>query len=180
MTTWGPSKKKTARSRAQQPAPSRSSGRAGGSYRSATDGSRSRGGVSSDTPPATPRGRQATTDELRRAVGGREHEFVGIGLIVAGIVIALALYFHLAGPLGRGIELLMGWIVGLGRFIIPVALIAAGVSLVRRGQSSSPVRLLVGWGLAWLALEGIAHVINGPDSFSDWDALYDSGGLAGA
>jgi len=190
MTTWGPSKKKSARSRSRAeptagPA-TRSSGRAGGAYRSGggvtRSGRRSAGGhaVSSDTPPANPRGRQATTDELCRAVGGREHELVGIALIVAGTVLALALYFRLAGPLGDGIELLTGWIVGLGRFIIPVALIAAGVSLVRRGQSSSPVRLLVGWGLAWLALEGFAHVINGPDSFSDWDTLYDSGGLLGA
>src|SRR5436190_172458 len=50
----------------------------------------------------------------------------------------------------------------------------------RRGHSSSPVRLLIGWGLAWLAVEGIAHVVNGPDSFSDLDALYDAGGLVGA
>jgi S-DNA-T family DNA segregation ATPase FtsK/SpoIIIE len=185
MTTWGPSKKKTARNRRAAPA-TRASGRAGGAYQSGGAGSGAqrspagRGAVSSDTPPATPRGRQATTDELRLAVGKREHELVGIALIVAGTVIALALYFHLAGPLGRGVELLLGWIVGVGRFIIPVALISAGVSLVRRGQSSSAVRLLVGWGLAWLALEGIAHVINGPRSFSDWDSLSDSGGILGA
>jgi DNA segregation ATPase FtsK/SpoIIIE, S-DNA-T family len=191
MTTWGPSKKKTARSRSSATPPaaptSGSSGRAGGAYRAGgrppASGRKTTGGraaVSSDTPPATPRGRQATNAELREAVGGREHELVGIALIVGGIVIALALYFHLAGPLGRAVELLVGWMVGLGRFVIPVALIAAGVSLVRRGQSSSPVRLAIGWGLAWLALEAFAHVINGPDEFSDWDNLYDSGGLVGA
>jgi DNA segregation ATPase FtsK/SpoIIIE, S-DNA-T family len=136
--------------------------------------------VSSDTSPETTRTRPATTDELRRAVGGREHEFLGVALILAGVVIGLALYVRLAGPLGSGIELLLGWALGLGRLIIPVALVAAGVALVRRGHSSSPVRLLIGWGLAWLALEGILHVINGPDSFSDFDALLDSGGLVGA
>ena len=99
-------------------------------------------------PPATPTGRQATTDELRRAVGGREHEFVGIALIVGGAVIGLALYFDLAGPLGRGLELLLGWVVGIGRLVIPVALVVAGVSLVRKGQSSNPTRLVIGWGLA--------------------------------
>ena len=42
----------------------------GGATSGGPRGSAGRGAVSSDTPPATPRGRQATTDELRRAVGG--------------------------------------------------------------------------------------------------------------
>ena len=75
---------------------------------------------------------------------------------------ALALYFDLAGPLGRGLELLFGWIVASARFAMPIALVVAGVSLVRKGQSSNPTRLVIGWGLVGLAAIAIAHVVNGP------------------
>jgi S-DNA-T family DNA segregation ATPase FtsK/SpoIIIE len=184
MTTWGPSKRKTAKSRGGQPPPrppaSRSAGRAGGTYRPGSSTSRGSGAVSSPTPPSTPRGRQATTEELRRAVGGREHELIGIALIVLGALIGLAIYFDLAGPLGHGVEVLLGWIVGVGRYAVPVGLIAAGVALVRTGRSSSPVRLALGWGLVGLAGLVVAYVVNGPDSFGDLDGLYDSGGIVGA
>ncbi len=178
MTTWGPSRKKTAKSRARETA-----------RRAPASAPRGKSNVASETPPRRAQGqqgqqgsraRQATTDELRRAVGGREHEFVGFGLILLGIVVGLAIYGDLAGPLGHGLELLLGWIVGIGRDFIPIALVAAGVSLVRSGQSSSPIRLAIGWGLAWLAFIAIAHVVNGPDSVDDFDGLVDSGGLLGA
>jgi S-DNA-T family DNA segregation ATPase FtsK/SpoIIIE len=172
MTTWGPSKKKTAKSRARE-----SAGRAQPAPQ------RSRSAVRNETPPKGQpgsRARQATTDELRRAVGGREFEFIGFGLILLGIVIALAIYGDLAGPLGHGLEVLLGWIVGIGRDFIPIALVAAGISLVRSGHSSSPIRLAIGWGLAWLAFIAIANVVNGPDSVGDVDGMVDSGGVLGA
>jgi S-DNA-T family DNA segregation ATPase FtsK/SpoIIIE len=151
MTTWGPSKRKTAKSQA----PAR------------------------PVRPARPT-RQPVTSEVRDAVDGREHEFIGIGLIVAGVLIGLAIYFNLAGPLGRAVETLLGWVVGLARYAIPIGLVAAGVALVSKGRSSSPVRLGIGWGMIGLAVVGIAHVVNGPDGVTDLDDLYTSGGLVGA
>ena len=62
---------------------------------------------------------QADRPSCAARVDGREHEFIGIGLIAAGVLLGLAIYFNLAGPLGRGIETLLGWIVGLGRFAVP-------------------------------------------------------------
>ena len=46
---------------------------------------------------------------------------------------------------------------------IPVGLVAAGVALVSKGRSSSPVRLGIGWGMIAMAVVGIAHIVNGPD-----------------
>ena len=111
---------------------------------------------------------------------GREHEFLGIGLIVVGALLALAIYFGLAGPLGRGIEELFGWFTGLARFAVPVALIVVGVALVRTGRSSSPWRLAIGWGLVAAAVLGFLHVINGPDGVSGLGELEDGGGVVGA
>jgi S-DNA-T family DNA segregation ATPase FtsK/SpoIIIE len=173
MNTWGPSKRHTAKRRQGATRRTPSGGRPG-------DDTAPRGAVSSATPPEGSRRREATTDELRRAVGGREHEFIGVGLIVLGVLVGLAIYANLAGLVGRGVELLLGWCVGLGRFAVPVALVAAGVSLVRKGQSSSPTRLVIGWGLVFLSAIAIAHVVSGPSRLGDIDELYRSGGFAGA
>ncbi|MGA1074622.1 MAG: DNA translocase FtsK [Ilumatobacteraceae bacterium] len=121
---------------------------------------KSKGAVRDATPPGTHR------SDLRQAVGGREHEFVGIGLVVMGIVLGLAVYFDLAGPLGRGIDTFAGWLVGLGRYVVPGVLVAAGVALVRQGTSSSPARLVVGWGALGLAALGMIHVGRSPESLN--------------
>ncbi len=124
--------------------------------------------------------RAQASAELRGAVQGREHEFLGIGLIVLGALLALALYLGLAGPLGRGISELFGWITGLARYFVPLALIVSGVALVRTGKSASPWRLAIGWGLVAVAVLGLLHVINGPDGVAGLNDVEDGGGFLGA
>ncbi|MEP7048221.1 MAG: DNA translocase FtsK [Ilumatobacteraceae bacterium] len=119
--------------------------------------------------------------ELRQAIEGREHEFAGIGFIAAGILLGLAMYVNLAGPLGRGVETVVGWLTGLGRFVVPVALIAIGAALVGKGQSMRRFRLAIGWGLLGLSLLGLLHVVRGPDKImADFDTLGKAGGWIGA
>ena len=79
------------------------------------------------------------------------------------------MYLNLAGPLGRGVETLFGWIVGLARYAVPLVLVATGVALIKKGQSSSPWRLAVGWALVGLAVVGIFQVANGPDDVGELD-----------
>jgi S-DNA-T family DNA segregation ATPase FtsK/SpoIIIE len=106
-------------------------------------------------------------------------------LIGVGLILGLATYFNLAGPLGRGIEAFVGWFVGLGRFVLPLVLISAGVALVKKGQSSSPTRLVIGWGLIGVAALGFLHIVRTPESlspFADVDGygLGEGGGWLGA
>jgi S-DNA-T family DNA segregation ATPase FtsK/SpoIIIE len=97
------------------------------------------------------------------------------------VLLGLAIYWNLAGPLGRGIEKLVGWITGIGRFVVPVMLIAVGIALVHKGRSSSPFRLILGWGLMALSALGFLHVIRGPDKISaGFDDLGRAGGWFGA
>ncbi|MDQ3352269.1 MAG: hypothetical protein M3501_09945, partial [Actinomycetota bacterium] len=51
--------------------------------------------------------------ELRGVVDGRKHDFIGFGLIALGALLGLAVYFGLAGVLGRGIEVAVGWFTGV-------------------------------------------------------------------
>ena len=118
---------------------------------------------------------------MREAVAGREHEFLGLGLIGLGVLLGLAIYVNLAGPLGRGVETLFGWLAGLGRYAVPVILVAVGVSLVRRGHTSSPVRLAVGWALVAGSALGLLHVVRGPDGLTtEVEPLEQAGGWLGA
>jgi len=118
---------------------------------------------------------------LRRSVEGREDEFIGIGLVAAGIVAALAIYLELAGPVGRGLKTLFGWMIGAGRWVLPLVLVAAGVTLVRSGRSMARRRATVGWSASALGLLGMMHLLNGPgEIFAAADALGDAGGFTGA
>src|SRR6476659_6567608 len=119
--------------------------------------------------------------ELREAIQGREHEFAGIGFIAAGVLLGLAIYVNLAGPLGRGVETVVGWLTGLGRFVVPIALIAIGAALVGKGQSMRRFKLAIGWGLLGMSLLGLLHVVRGPDKImADFDTLGKAGGWIGA
>ncbi|MEQ1873357.1 MAG: DNA translocase FtsK 4TM domain-containing protein [Ilumatobacteraceae bacterium] len=125
--------------------------------------------------------RDQASAELREAVSGREDDFAGIGLIVVGVLLGLGIYLNLAGPLGRGIETMVGWFTGLGRFVVPFALVAIGIALIRDSRSGRRFRLAIGWGLAFLAILGLLHVVRGPEKImSGFDRLGRAGGWLGA
>ena len=169
MPTWGPPNK-----RAKSAVPGRGS-------QSRATATRS-GGTSSRAAAEAPLSRRdQAAAELREALSGREDEFVGIGFILVGVLLGLGIYFNLAGPLGRGVETLVGWFTGLGRFIVPIALVGAGVALVRKGRSGHRSRLAIGWGLAALSILGLLHVVRGPGKImSGFDTLGRAGGWLGA
>ncbi len=145
---------------------------------------RSKSAASQGRAPASAQGvrrRDQASAELREAVEGREDEFLGLGLIGAGVLIGLGIYFNLAGPLGRGIETFVGWFTGVGRFVVPIALIGGGGALVKKGQSAHRFRLTIGWGLSFLAILGVLHVVRGPKEISGgFDTLGRAGGWLGA
>ena len=117
----------------------------------------------------------------REVVRGREVEFWGIALISTGIVLVLSMYVKMAGPLGEAIDTVFGWLLGLGRFALPVVIAGIGVAMVRRRSIEHRLRLAMGWSVVVVAILGLLHVINGADSIvSDVDAMSNAGGWIGA
>ena len=180
MATWGPSKKREQRAlpAARSSTPAKTAN-GGGSTKSAGTSNVTRARYTADEQAR----RQATrreqaTGELRRAIAGREHEFIGLVLLVAAIILAAGIYFDFAGILGDGIEWLGGALAGLGRYVLPLILLAIGVSFIRSSRSSSPYRLVIGWSLVALTVLGIIHVASGPEGFSV-SGVTDSGGVIG-
>jgi S-DNA-T family DNA segregation ATPase FtsK/SpoIIIE len=123
-----------------------------------------------------------TPPTLAVAAGSnRRDEVIGLGLVAIGTLLGLALYFGLAGPVGRGLNTGLGWVMGLGRYLVPVTLIAVGIAFVRAGRSSSPIRLVIGWSMVFAALLGMIHLARGPDGFSGPASDFGSaGGYLGA
>ena len=120
-------------------------------------------------------------NDVRGAIEGQEHEFAGLGLIALGVLIGLAVYVKLAGIVGRGVSNVLGWLTGLGRFVVPIAIIAVGVALFRPGQIRQRQRLQLGIAIATCALLGLLHVARGPEQMStSLSALEDAGGWIGA
>jgi DNA segregation ATPase FtsK/SpoIIIE, S-DNA-T family len=130
--------------------------------------------VTNGRSPSATRTRAAT--ELREGVDGRTHEFAGVTCIVVGLLLGLAFYFDVAGPVGRGLETVVAHVVGVGRYAVPVVLVAGGVALIKDGTSSSPFRLAIGWSAAFLAALGIADILNTP---ADWSQIDEAGGALG-
>ena len=185
MATYGPGGSRRSRGTSASSGSSGSSGSSsskGAAARSTSRTVTTRGAASSARPTSGYANRRdQASAELRSAIEGRENEFAGLAFIAAGILLGLAIYFNLAGPLGRGIETLIGWFTGLGRFVVPVAMVAIGAALVHRGRSEHRFRLVFGWGFAGLGLLGILHIVRGPKSIiEDFDEMGDAGGFFGA
>jgi S-DNA-T family DNA segregation ATPase FtsK/SpoIIIE len=122
------------------------------------------------------------SSEMRASVEGREDEFLGLGFLAVGVVLGLAIYLDLAGPFGRGVKTVVGWFTGVGRYLVPIVLVAVGVALVRKGRSAHRYRLSIGWGLASLSVLGILDVVRNPAKkiFGSFDTLGRAGGWVGA
>ena len=72
-------------------------------------------------------GRPQRPSLIRAAVAGRGPEFGGIALVCLGVLLAVATYTGGGGPLGSLLEGISSWLIGLGRYVLPFAVIAGGI-----------------------------------------------------
>jgi len=99
---------------------------------------------------------------------------------VIGVLIALAVYVELAGPVGRGADAVLGAIIGVGRYALPVVAITIGVVLLRDDDAPGRTKMTLGWGGLVVAALGVVHIGRGPDGYTGVDELGGAGGWIGA
>ncbi|MFZ9397863.1 MAG: DNA translocase FtsK 4TM domain-containing protein [Ilumatobacteraceae bacterium] len=121
-----------------------------------------------------------SSGEVRTAISGREHELAAIAAFAVGLLIALAVYFKLAGPVGRGADDALGAVMGWGRYLLPFVAAAIGVALLRGDSTPSGMKFALGWGGVGIAALGLLHVFRGPDGYTGLDELSRAGGWIGA
>jgi S-DNA-T family DNA segregation ATPase FtsK/SpoIIIE len=108
---------------------------------------------------------------LRQSFDGHGHDVVGLVSIVVGVVVGLAVYADVAGPVGRGIALGTGAVAGLLSWLVPPALIAFGVVVLRgRSPEAEPVavvRPVLGSALVLVGVCGLLDLTRGRPQFGD-------------
>ena len=117
---------------------------------------------------------------LKSVLEGRGHEFGGIALVCLGILLFMSVYANIAGPVGRGLNTLLSSTIGLGRFVIPVLVIGAGVAFIQRTEVQHRVRLAFGWAVFSTAVLSEIHILKGGGSINaEINALSSAGGWMG-
>jgi S-DNA-T family DNA segregation ATPase FtsK/SpoIIIE len=117
---------------------------------------------------------------LKSVLEGRGHEFGGIALVCLGILLFMSVYANIAGPVGRGLNTLLSSTIGVGRFIIPVLVIGAGVAFIQRTEVQHRVRLAFGWAVFSTAVLSEVHILKGGGSINaEINALSSAGGWIG-
>ena len=105
----------------------------------------------------------------------------GITLVTLGILAAIALYGGALGPIGHAVRHGLGAAFGVGRFLLPLAFVAAGALLVVGRPHHEPARVVLGVALALAAVAGLADLAGGsPRLGASTSALANAGGWLGA
>ena len=119
-------------------------------------------------------------ERLRFGIGRQAHHMIGLGLALAGVVVALA-FFQAAGPLGQhmldGLRLLLGaWV-----YLSPMVLLGLGGALLL-GRSADGHRRIAFGVLVWLVGSvGLFHLMTGnPALASGTEGVKQSGGVVGS
>lgn len=146
--------------------------------------------AASSAKPATPKpsargkgsgSRGKSSARMAEVVSGQESDLLGILLIGVGLIVALAVWFKVAGPAGRALADALGWLVGGARYLVPIALALGGGALIRTQRFEQRRRVAVSTVAISLAIVGILHVVKGPEKItSELAVLKPAGGWIGA
>ena len=121
-------------------------------------------------------GRQAAT--ARELDPAHRRDGQGLALLAVGILLAVAVWFDAAGPVGGYVATAVRWVFGAAAAALPVLLAFAAVRVMR--QAPDPAhrgRHLVGWTALLLAALGLLHLVRG--SPADTHGRAYAGGILG-
>jgi len=121
---------------------------------------------------------------------GHATDLWGVGLVTVGVLCAVAFYGGSLGPAGHDARVGMGDLLGWGRFLLPIVLVAVGVRmLMGRNEAAEddarprrePARAVIGGTLLLLAVSGLAALAGGsPALGASTSSLSSAGGWIGA
>jgi S-DNA-T family DNA segregation ATPase FtsK/SpoIIIE len=101
-------------------------------------------------------------------------------LVTVGVLSGLALYADALGPTGVDVRHGLGLVLGVARFVVPPAAVAAGVVLVAGRDRREPARIVLGLGLGLVAVAGLAELAGGSPRLGERARLPGAGGWVGA
>jgi S-DNA-T family DNA segregation ATPase FtsK/SpoIIIE len=112
---------------------------------------------------------------------GHVEDAWGIALGTLGILGVLALYANALGPVGHGTRQALGMVLGVGRFLVPPAFVAAGAMLIAGRPRHEPARAAIGLVVTLASVAGLADLAGGaPRLTASSTRLAGAGGFIGA
>ncbi|HEX2144729.1 MAG TPA: DNA translocase FtsK 4TM domain-containing protein [Glycomyces sp.] len=105
-------------------------------------------------------GKEAAT--AREIDPAHRRDGLGLFLVAIAIVLACAVWFDVAGPIGERFAFILDWLLGLATRALPVLLVLWGLRVMRQEPpEEAHGRALVGWGAIWLSSLGLLHLMSG-------------------
>ena len=102
---------------------------------------------------------------------GRSNEFAGLGLIAFGVLLVLSVYIESAGPFGNALDSALLYLIGGGRYFLPVLSFGLGIALAFRKDWQYRSRNAIGWALLSGVLLGLTNI------YADDSAKNPGGGI---
>ena len=106
----------------------------------------------------------------------------GLFLLAVAVLAALGIFTDAGGTLGLILNEVLGWVMGVFRFVAPLVIAAAGVTVIRRADQPRgiPPRLIVGGLAAAVSMTGLVHLAGeSPAWGSTIDEFSRAGGVLG-
>ena len=115
----------------------------------------------------------ASRDAVGSVMASHRADMWGIGFILIGLLAGAATWLGSAGTIGEVLDDGMALVLGVSRSVVPIALVASGVALVRGGDPEADddvervARLMVGGIFVAMATTGVLHVVRGRPGIDD-------------
>ena len=121
-------------------------------------------------------GRERIQERLAR----QSDDVWGVALLVLAAVVALS-FFGLSGPIGAGISGTLRFLFGVWAFLVPLALVTIGLSLVGLWFTEDRGRLVAGVAAVFVASLALFHLMTGSIALAgNVEQVQESGGAVGA
>jgi DNA segregation ATPase FtsK/SpoIIIE, S-DNA-T family len=122
-------------------------------------------------------GRQAAT--ARDLDGAHRRDAAALGVLLLGLISAVAIWAGSAGPIGRGLTTVARVAIGAGALVLPIMLLAVGVHMLRQApRPDQRGRVVVGAVTLTIAVLGLLHL--GARSPATEHGRSHAGGVIGA
>ena len=132
-----------------------------------------------DTTPTPERGDPAPRASARDSEPTPSSDGIALTLLGLAVVLAAAVWFNLAGPVGEWISVGVGSVIGAARWLLPIALVALAWILFSGKQVTFERRkeIALGGTIIVACVLGILHIFAGLPG--DWPGRIEAGGAVG-
>ena len=123
---------------------------------------------------------RAGRERIRERLARQSDDVWGIALIVLAALVALS-FFGLSGPIGAGVSDTLRFLFGVWAFLVPLALVAIGLSFVGVWFTADRARLVAGVLAVFVASLSLFHLLTGSIALAgNVEQVQESGGAVGA